>query len=101
MKTPGTPPYQAPDADLTCWDVTTDLYAVGVILYQLLCNGGYPYAGAKPTVGEEVIDPRIVRSDLGEDLAIFLVQACAPDRSDRFATAAEMRDVLRAIGNGL
>ena len=26
----GTPPYQAPDADLTRWDVSTDLFAVGV-----------------------------------------------------------------------
>ncbi len=101
VKTPGTPPYQAPDADLTRWEVTTDLFAVGVILYELLCNGERPYADAKPIAGEEVIDPRIVRSDLGEDLAIFLVKACAQDRSDRFATAAEMRDVLRTIGNGL
>lgn len=28
----GTPPYQAPDADLTRWDVSTDLFAVGVML---------------------------------------------------------------------
>jgi hypothetical protein len=35
----GTPPYQPPDADLTRWDVSTDLFAVGVVLYQLLCNG--------------------------------------------------------------
>src|SRR5207253_7353820 len=35
----GTPPYQAPDADLTRWDVSTDLFAAGVVLYQLLCNG--------------------------------------------------------------
>jgi len=35
----GTPPYQAPDADYTRWDVSTDLFAVGVMLYELLCNG--------------------------------------------------------------
>src|SRR5581483_10647378 len=29
----GTPPYQAPDAQLTRWDVSTDLFAVGVLLY--------------------------------------------------------------------
>ena len=28
----GTPPYQPPDADLTRWDVSTDLFAVGVLL---------------------------------------------------------------------
>jgi serine/threonine protein kinase len=38
----GTPPYQPPDADLTCWEITPDLFAVGVILYELLCDG-HPY----------------------------------------------------------
>lgn len=90
----GTPPYQAPDADYTRWDVTTDLFAVGVVLYELLCNGEHPYPGGKPMVGEEVIDPRSVRPDLSADLAKFLVAACAPDRNDRFATAQEMKNAL-------
>ncbi len=42
----GTRPYQAPDANLTRWDVSTDLFAVGVVLYELLCNGQHPYPGA-------------------------------------------------------
>ena len=48
----GTPPYQAPDADLTRWDVSTDLFAVGVMLYELLCDGHHPYPGSRPMVGE-------------------------------------------------
>ena len=32
----GTPPYQPPDASLAHWDVSTDLFAVGVLLYRLL-----------------------------------------------------------------
>ena len=54
----GTPPYQPPDADLTRWEVTPDLFAVGVILYELLCNGHHPYPNARPMVDEPVIDPR-------------------------------------------
>ena len=46
----GTPPYQPPDAGLTRWDVSTDLFAVGVLLYQLLCNGNHPYPNAMPVV---------------------------------------------------
>ena len=46
----GTPPYQPPDAELTRWDVSTDLFAVGVLLYQLLCNGSHPYPNAMPVV---------------------------------------------------
>ena len=97
----GTPPYQAPDADLTRWDVTTDLFAVGVVLYQLLCNGQHPYPHAKPTVGEAVIDPRSIRADIDEQLAALLVKACAADRQDRFLTATEMRQNLSTIRNGM
>ncbi len=93
----GTPPYQAPDADLTRWDVSTDLFAVGVMLYELLCNGQHPYRGSRPMVGEPVIDPRTARSDLDPDLASFLLQACASYRSDRFTTAQEMKDGLVAV----
>jgi len=93
----GTPPYQPPDVDLTSWDVSTDLFAVGVLLYQLLCNGNHPYANAMPMVDGLVIDPRTFRSDLGPDLAEFLIKACAPACRGRFAAAAEMQLALRSI----
>jgi Protein kinase domain len=93
----GTPPYQPPDADSTHWDVSTDLFAVGVLLYQLLCNGYHPYPNALPVIEGPVIDPRTIRSDLGAELAEFLIKACAPASRDRFATAAEMQLALRDI----
>ena len=93
----GTPPYQPPDADLDRWDVSTDLFAVGVLLYQLLCNGHHPFPHAMPMVGEPVIDPRTIRADLHPELAGFLLKACAPTRADRFATAADMQLALRSI----
>jgi uncharacterized protein (TIGR02653 family) len=96
----GTPPYQAPDADLTRWDVSTDLFAVGVLLYELLCDGHHPYAGSRPMVGESVIDPQTIRPDLAAQLAAFLVKACAPYRGERFSTAQEMKDALRLVRNG-
>jgi hypothetical protein len=97
----GTPPYQPPDARLTRWDVSTDLFAVGVLLYQLLCNGHHPFPNAMPEGDESVIDPRTIRFDLGPDLAEFLIKACAPTRADRFSTAAEMRLALRSIRAGI
>jgi uncharacterized protein (TIGR02653 family) len=97
----GTPPYQAPDADLTRWDVSTDLFAVGVLLYELLCNGEHPYPASKPMVGEAVIDPRTRRPDLNGRLADFLIKACASYRNERFATAAEMREELHQIRTSL
>ncbi len=93
----GTPPYQPPDAGLDRWDVSTDLFAVGVLLYQLLCNGHHPFPNAMPMTGEPVIDPRTIRLDLNPDLAAFLIKACAPASADRFSTAADMRLALRNI----
>ena len=93
----GTPPYQPPDASPTRWDVSTDLFAVGVLLYQLLCNGHHPFPNAMPMADEPVTDPRAIRSDLDPDLAGFLIKACAPASVDRFSTAADMRLALRNI----
>lgn len=93
----GTPPYQPPAADLTQWDVTTDLFAVGVTLYELLTDGNHPYAQARPMPGAEVRDPRQFRSDLDDGLAEFLTKACASEREARFVTAVEMKSALAGM----
>jgi Protein tyrosine and serine/threonine kinase len=93
----GTPPYRPPDADLTRWDVSIDLFAVGVLLYQLLCDGHHPYPHEMPMLNQPVIGPKTVRPDLNPDLAEFLIKACAPANADRFATATEMLTALRSV----
>jgi ATP-dependent Lon protease len=93
----GTPPYQPPDANLTRWDVSTDLFAVGVTLYELLCDGQHPYLQARPTLDVEPRDPRQFRTDLNAGLAELLLRACAPDRNVRFQTAIEMKAALETI----
>ena len=93
----GTPPYQPPDAGLTRWDVSPDLFAVGVLLFRLLCDGQHPFPNARPAVDVPVTDPRTIRRDLNPDLAEFLIKACAPASLDRFATAAGMQLALRNV----
>jgi hypothetical protein len=93
----GTPPYQPPDAGLSRWDVSTDLFAVGVLLYRLLCDGHHPFPNAMPMADVPVTDPRTIRPDLSPGLAEFLIKACAPASVDRFSTAADMRLGLRNI----
>jgi Protein kinase domain len=97
----GTPPYQPPDAGLTRWDVSTDLFAVGVLLYQLLCDGYHPFPNAMPVIDGQVTDPRTIRPDLNPELAGFLIKACAPAKPGRFATAAQMLAALRSIRSDL
>ena len=93
----GTPPYQPPDAGLDRWDVSTDLFAVGVLLYRLLCDSRHPFPNARPTADVPVTDPRTIRFDLNPGLAEFLIKACAPASVDRFSTAADMRLALRNV----
>lgn len=50
--------------------------------------------------GEEVINPKNSRPDLDEDLAAFLCKATAPERAERFSTAAEMATALHQIRAG-
>jgi uncharacterized protein (TIGR02653 family) len=97
----GTPPYQPPDADLTRWDVSTDLFAVGVTLYELLCNGQHPYAQARPMQDVEPRDPRQFRNELSAPLADFLLRACASERTARFSTAMEMKSALDSARSAL
>ena len=74
-----------------------DLFAVGVLLYRLLCNGHHPFPDAMPAIGKPVTDPRTIRSDLHPGLAEFLIKACAPASADRYCTAAQMQVALRDI----
>ena len=97
----GTPPYQSPDADFGHWDVSTDLFAVGVMLFELLCNGEHPYPGSQPAADQDVIDPKSIRPEIADDLAAFLRKSCAPERGQRFTTAVEMKDQLTAIRSSM
>lgn len=97
----GTPPYQPPDASLSGWNASTDLFAVGVVLYQLLCDGNHPYPNSMPLVDGLVTDPRSFRPGLEPDLAEFLMKACAPVSDRRFGAAEEMRRALHAIRDHL
>jgi serine/threonine protein kinase len=97
----GTPPYQPPTADLTQWDVSTDLFAVGVTLYELLCDGQHPYVQARPAPDAAVRDPRKFRKDLNDSIAEFLLRACDPNPTKRFRSATEMRSVLKSVRRGL
>lgn len=81
----------------------SDLYAVGVILFELL-TGKPPYTGdsaldvAMAHGHAPVPDPREARADIPPALAELVVRALAKDPADRFPTAAEMDRALADTG---
>ncbi len=95
----GTFLYAAPEAWAGRVDARSDLYAFGVVLYELAA-GVRPFDGATP---HDVllaqrrgapIDPRTFRPELSPGLAELIVALCDPAPGARPQTADEVRDRL-------
>ena len=70
-----------------------DLFALGVTLYECVTER-YPWDGARPIADTAPTDPRDFASGLAAEFVQVLLQAVAPRRGDRFASAAEFRGAL-------
>ena len=99
----GTPKYLAPE-QVVGEPVTaaTDLYAVGVVLYELLAGrppfeGDTPIATAIAHRDAAIPDVRRVRSDVPGDVAAAVTRAMAKDPADRFRSAEQMAASLRGM----
>jgi serine/threonine-protein kinase len=96
----GTPYYMAPEQVLgDAIDHRADLYAVGIICYQLL-TGRRPFAGTPMEVMNQVIDfmpvdPSRLNPELPRDLDRVMRTALAKRPEDRFQSARELANHLR------
>jgi len=102
----GTPAYMAPEqAQGTGVDGRTDIYAVGIILFEML-TGRQPYEADTPmaVAFKHITDPvpQILLSNpnLPEDVEPIIQTAMAKNKDDRFATAGDLVDSLRAVAAG-
>ncbi|HEX2268259.1 MAG TPA: protein kinase, partial [Pyrinomonadaceae bacterium] len=98
----GTAAYMAPEQALgQPVDGRSDLYALGVLLYELT-TGRRPFTGDDPLtivsqhVHAPVVPPRVLRPDIPRALEAVIVRLLAKDPAQRFATAAETRAALLA-----
>jgi serine/threonine protein kinase len=98
----GTPMYMAPEQMTeSAIDPRVDIYAAGVVLYEMLA-GRPPFRA--PSVAETFVAvlhdemPRLatLRPDLPEALAAVVHKAASRKAADRFTTAHEMRLALEA-----
>src|SRR5262249_18753394 len=98
----GTPDYASPEQVLALpLDGRSDLYAFGVVLYELL-TGRVPYRGETPMgvalqhVQGPVPAPWTINPELPLPIADVLVKSLSRERDDRYSSGPEMAAALAA-----
>ncbi len=97
----GTPAYMAPEQAMgNKVDGRTDLYALGVVLYEMVV-GKVPFHADTPMavlmahIHEPLPLPRDQDSKIPEAVEAVIIKAVAKDPADRYQTANEMAQALR------
>jgi len=98
----GSPGYMAPEQwSSHAVDARTDIYACGVLLYQLV-TGRLPFEDENPFViatrqlSERPVAPHALNPEVSASLSEIALRALRPDPAERFQTAAEMSEALRS-----
>ena len=101
----GTPYYISPEqamAKRATVDHRTDVFSLGVTLYELVTLGR-PFEGETnrevldKIIGKEPIDPCKLNERLSPDLGAIVLKAIEKDVDRRYSTASEMAEDLRAF----
>jgi len=98
----GSPPYMAPEQFHGRAVFASDVYSVGVTMYQML-TGELPYDTPTPADierlmrGELITAPRVKNSKIPKGISDIIMRALAPDLTVRYQRASELiEDVLAA-----
>ncbi len=104
----GTPAYMSPEQveGSSEIDGRADLYAFGVMLFEMLTgkmpfSGGNAYAVATARLTTAAPDPRSIDPTIPEWLSSLIVRCLARHPADRFQSAAEVLDVLTSASTTL
>lgn len=103
----GTPAYMSPEqaqGQLHWVDRRTDVYSLGVMLFQML-TGELPYRGtAQQQIQQRIVDdapdPRKLNAHVPADLATICLKCLERDAGRRYSTAAEVAAELQRFLTG-
>ena len=103
----GTLPYMSPEqasSQVDAIDIRSDVYALGLILYELL-TGRLPYSVAEVGVNDAVriiceqppIPPGSLRRELRGDISTVVLKALQKDPEQRYASVTALSDDIQRI----
>ena len=101
----GTPQYWAPEQPYGNYDITVDIYSLGLVLYELSNGGKLPFADSA-YVSEEAIQLRMMGHPLpapanaSPALASVILKACAFYPADRYQSASAFLADLNRLSAG-
>ena len=102
----GTPRYMAPEQARGHADRRSDIYALGITLWEL-CTGLRAWDsggdGRTPTIdssGIHLVRLQQAQPDVPTGLAEIIERACRPDANKRYQTARELQTVLTRFAHG-
>ncbi len=104
----GTLAYSAPEirsATMRVYDIASDIYSLGLVLYVFLNNGQLPFANVSSTLNEAIARrlsgaafPSPARGS--KNLKSIVMRACNADLAKRYKTPEQMLEDLELLSTG-
>jgi len=100
----GSPPYMAPEQFAGRAVLASDIYSVGVMLYQML-TGTLPYFSPNPAQIERLVaqgrctPPRVRNGHVPKEISDIVMKAISTDLGERYQRASEILEDLATAGD--